>query len=95
MPRKEVLKKFYLSHCYNRSVHPCRATTQHIPELMCHRAPVHPVPLKKDDDEENGKDQETQQSATVQWTLPSCPQKNVVNTYTRCPRVKKAINHHT
>jgi len=40
----------------------------------------------KKDDKQNGLDPETKQSATVQCTLLSCPQKNVVNTYTATPK---------
>lgn len=46
MVEERGFKVFYLSHCYNRSVHPCRAITQHVQVLMCHTAPVHLMSLK-------------------------------------------------
>jgi len=48
-----------------------------------------PNASKKDDDKQNGLDPKTKQSANVQCTLPSWPQKNVVN------KVQIIMNHHT
>jgi len=43
----------------------------------------------EEDAGDSGPGERTQQPVTLQWTCSSCPQSNVVHTYTGCPRGKK------
>ena len=44
---------------------------------------------EEEDASESGPGEQTQQSVTLQWTPPSCPESSVAHTYTRGPRGKK------